>query len=161
MVSGRQIFAESKVQKRRNKTADIKFRYYISCVIDSAPHSNCLLQVKITNGGAGRCVGEFIVSAEHLNRLGSLHGGLTATILDNVTTYALMSKGSHPGVTSSLSVSYLAAAKPGDVIEVDAKTLHAGRKMAYIECVLRNKADGKIIAKGGQTKFVDFNTKTS
>ncbi|EDW68969.2 acyl-coenzyme A thioesterase 13 [Drosophila virilis] len=113
--------------------------------------------VKITNGGEGRCVGEFIVAAEHLNRLGSLHGGLTATILDNITTYALMSKGSHPGVTSSLSVSYLAAAKPGDVIEVDAKTLHAGRKMAYIECVLRNKADGKIIAKGGQTKFVDFN----
>ncbi|XP_064539812.1 acyl-coenzyme A thioesterase 13 [Drosophila montana] len=114
--------------------------------------------VKITKGGEGRCVGEFIVSAEHLNRLGSLHGGLTATILDNVTTYALMSKGSHPGVTSSLSVSYLAAAKPGDCIEVDAKTLHAGRKMAYIECVLRNKADGKIIAKGGQTKYVDFNT---
>ncbi|TDG52895.1 hypothetical protein AWZ03_000438 [Drosophila navojoa] len=117
--------------------------------------------VKITSGGEGRCVGEFTVAAEHLNRLGSLHGGLTATILDNVTTYALMSKGSHPGVTSSLSVSYVSAARPGDVIEVDANTLHSGRKMAYIECVLRNKADGKIIAKGGQTKYVDFNTESS
>ncbi|KAH8398714.1 hypothetical protein KR222_001130 [Zaprionus bogoriensis] len=115
--------------------------------------------VKITSGGEGRCVGEFTVAAEHLNRMGSLHGGLTATILDNVTTYALMSKGSHPGVTSSLNVSYLAAAKPGEVIEVDANTVHAGRKMAYIECVLRKKSDGKIIAKGGQTKYVDMETK--
>lgn len=115
-----------------------------------------MLQIKITSGGEGKYVGEFTVAPEHLNRLGSLHGGLTATILDNVTTYALMSKGSHPGVTSSLNVSYLAAAMPGDVVEVEATTLHAGRKMAYIECVLRKKADGKIIAKGGQSKFVDM-----
>ncbi|XP_017842435.1 acyl-coenzyme A thioesterase 13 isoform X2 [Drosophila busckii] len=115
--------------------------------------------VKITNGGDGRCVGEFTVGPEHLNRGGTLHGGLTATILDNVTTYALMSKSSHPGVSSSLNVNYLAAAKPGDVIEVDANTVHAGRKMAYIECVLRNKATGRVIASGGQTKFVDFEKK--
>ncbi|KAH8302356.1 hypothetical protein KR044_005489 [Drosophila immigrans] len=117
--------------------------------------------VKITSGGEGRAVGEFTVAAEHLNRMGSLHGGLTATILDNVTTYALMSKGSHPGVSSSLNVSYLAAAKPGDVVEVDANTVHAGRKMAYIECELRIKATGKVIAKGGQSKFVDLDTKMS
>ncbi|EDW78829.1 acyl-coenzyme A thioesterase 13 [Drosophila tropicalis] len=112
--------------------------------------------IKITSGGDGRCVGEFTVAEEHLNRMGSLHGGLTATILDNVTTYALMSKGSHPGVTSSLNVSYLTGAKPGDVVEVDANTVRAGRKMAYIECVLRRKSDGKVIATGGQTKFVDL-----
>lgn len=105
-------------------------------------------------------MGEFTVQAEHLNRMGSLHGGLTATILDNITTYALMSKGSHPGVSSSLNVSYLAAARPGDVVEVDANTIHAGRKMAYIECVLRIKENGKVIAKGGQTKFVDLDNKS-
>ncbi|KAL7733144.1 hypothetical protein ACLKA6_004666 [Drosophila palustris] len=115
--------------------------------------------IKITGGGEGRCVGEFTVQAEHLNRMGSLHGGLTASILDNITTYALMSKGSHPGVSSNLNVSYLAAARPGDVVEVDANTVHAGRKMAYIECVLRIKENGKVIAKGGQTKFVDLDTK--
>ncbi|EDV96681.1 acyl-coenzyme A thioesterase 13 [Drosophila grimshawi] len=126
--------------------------------ISKGPNFDRVTQmVKITSGGDGSVVGEFTVTAEHLNRLGSLHGGLTATILDNITTYALMSKGSHPGVSSCLNVSYLSTAKPGDVIEVDAVTLHAGRKMAYIECVLRNKADGRIIAKGGQTKFVDFN----
>jgi len=103
-------------------------------------------------------VGEFTVKEEHLNYEGSLHGGLMATILDHVTTYALMTKGSHPGVSSSLNVNYLAAARPGDVVEVDANTVHAGRKMAYIECVLRIKENGKVIAKGGQTKFVDLNT---
>ncbi|XP_034480847.1 acyl-coenzyme A thioesterase 13 [Drosophila innubila] len=114
--------------------------------------------VKITGGGEGRCVGEFTVEDEHLNHEGSLHGGLMATIVDHITSYALMTKGSHPGVSSSLNVNYLAAAKCGDIVEVDANTVHAGRKMAYIDCVLRIKQNGKVIAKGGQTKFVDIDS---
>lgn len=73
-----------------------------------------------------------------------------------VTTYALMSKPCHPGVSVDLHVTYLKAAKEGDEVIVSAKTLRAGRKLAFIECVLMQKNDGAIIAKGGQTKFVDF-----
>ncbi|XP_075162204.1 acyl-coenzyme A thioesterase 13-like [Haematobia irritans] len=111
---------------------------------------------KITGGGDGRCVGEFTVAKSHLNASGGLHGGYTATVLDNITTYALMSTGAHPGVSVDLHVSYLKSAKEGDVIEVDANTVRAGKKLAFIECVLKKKSDGSVIAKGGQTKFIDF-----
>ncbi|BFF99637.1 acyl-coenzyme A thioesterase 13-like [Drosophila madeirensis] len=119
-----------------------------------------LKMITITGGGEGRAIGEFTVEKEHLNRQGTLHGGLTATIVDNVTTYALMSAGSHPGVTATLNVSYMSAAKPGEVVEIDARTLRAGRKMAYLDCVLRRKSDGRIIASGGQVKYVDFEKET-
>ncbi|XP_017096373.2 acyl-coenzyme A thioesterase 13-like [Drosophila bipectinata] len=112
--------------------------------------------IKITAGGDGRAVGEFTVAPEHLNLAGTLHGGLTASIVDNVTTFALMSKGAHPGVTANLNVSYMAPARVGDLVEIEATTIRAGKTMAYLDCVLRLKEGGKIVAKGGQTKFIGF-----
>lgn len=113
-------------------------------------------QVKITSGGEGKCTAEFTVSSEHLNRLGGLHGGFTATLVDMVTTYALMSKPCHPGVSVSISVDYLKAAKEGDDVLIDANLLKAGKKLAFLECILKHKKDNSIIAKGSHTKYVDF-----
>ncbi|XP_013112075.1 acyl-coenzyme A thioesterase 13 isoform X2 [Stomoxys calcitrans] len=114
------------------------------------------MDFKITGGGDGRCIGEFTVGKSHVNASGGLHGGYTATMIDNITTYALMSAGSHPGVSVDLHVSYIKSAKEGEVIIVDANTIKTGKKLAYVECVLKKKSDGSIVAKGGQTKFVDF-----
>ncbi|KAH8250986.1 hypothetical protein KR026_002777 [Drosophila bipectinata] len=112
--------------------------------------------IKMVDGGNGRAVGEFTVCPEHCNRQGTLHGGLISTILDNVTTYAMMSKGSHPGVTANLSVSFLAPAKLGEVVQIEANTVRAGKKMAYLDCVFKLKSDGRILAKGGQVKYIQF-----
>ncbi|XP_061393830.1 acyl-coenzyme A thioesterase 13-like [Musca vetustissima] len=111
---------------------------------------------RVTGGGDGRCIGEFTIDKSHLNAAGGLHGGYTATMIDNVTTYALMSADAHPGVSVDLNVSYLKSAKEGEEIIVDAKTIKVGKKLAFLECVLKKKSDGSIVAKGGQTKFIDF-----
>ncbi|ALC43348.1 CG16986 [Drosophila busckii] len=135
----------------------LEFAKHIKEIITKATgFERHLEKVAITGGGDGVCTAEFTVSKELLNKGGTLHGGYTATLVDMVTTYALMSKPCHPGVSSSINVSYLAAAREGDVIEIAAKLQHGGRKMAYIDCVLKHKASGKMIAKGGQTKYVDF-----
>lgn len=63
-------------------------------------------KIEITGGDVGRCVAEFTVRKENLNEGGGLHGGFTATIVDNFTTYALLTKeGCNPGVTVDLHVS--------------------------------------------------------
>lgn len=67
-----------------------------------------------------------------------------------------MSADSHPGVTVDLYVNYLKSAKEGENLIVDANVVKKGKKIAFIECVLKNKADGSIVVKGGQTKYVDF-----
>ncbi|XP_054085246.1 acyl-coenzyme A thioesterase 13-like isoform X3 [Zeugodacus cucurbitae] len=112
-------------------------------------------KVQIIDGADGKCTAEFKVEPEHVNRGGFLHGGFTATVVDMVTTYALMSKPCNPGVTVDLHVTYLKAAKEGDTIVVSANTIRAGKKLAFIECVLMQKNDGAIVAKGSQTKFVE------
>ncbi|EDV39893.2 uncharacterized protein Dana_GF24237 [Drosophila ananassae] len=115
-----------------------------------------LNMIQMVDGGDGRAVGEFTVAPEHCNRQGTLHGGLISTIVDNVTSYGMMSKGSHPGVTANLSVSFIAPAKVGDVVQIEATTVRAGKKMAYLDCVLKLKSDGRILAKGGQVKYIQF-----
>ncbi|XP_011214495.2 acyl-coenzyme A thioesterase 13 [Bactrocera dorsalis] len=134
----------------------VDFIKAISNIISkSTGFESTLKKVQIIDGADGKCTAEFKVAPEHLNRGGTLHGGFTATIVDMVTTYALMSKPCNPGVSVDLHVTYLKAAKEGDTILVSANTIRAGKKLAFIECVLMQKNDGAIVAKGGQTKFVE------
>lgn len=50
--------------------------------------------------------------------------------------------------------SYLKGAREGDTVVIDAKAVKTGRTLVYLECELRNKNTGHILAKGSQTKFV-------
>lgn len=111
-------------------------------------------QITITAAGDGKCTAEFKVQPEHLNRGGGLHGGFTATVVDNYTTFALMSNDKPAGVSVDLHVSYLKAAKLGDEVLIDASTVRAGKRLAFLACELRQKADGSLIARGTQTKFI-------
>lgn len=61
-------------------------------------------KVQVTGGDVGRCIAEFVVRPEDVNQMGGLHGGFTATLVDCTTTYALITKDCHPGVTVDLHV---------------------------------------------------------
>ena len=62
-------------------------------------------QVKIVDAGAGKCVAEMEVAEEHTNKGGTLHGGLTATLVDTISTVALMTTGpGNPGVSVDINV---------------------------------------------------------
>ncbi|XP_055686980.1 acyl-coenzyme A thioesterase 13-like [Lutzomyia longipalpis] len=126
---------------------------------DGSFSTTCLKNVEIVAGGEGKIKAEFKVLPEHLNSAGGLHGGFTASLIDILTSVALMSNNSHPGVSVDLRVSYLKGAREGDSVIVDATTIKAGRKMAFLECELKHKSDGSLIARGGQTKFVDLGPK--
>lgn len=57
------------------------------------------------SGGAGRCVCELTVDEEHTNRGGTMHGGLTATLVDSVSTVALMTTEKQvPGVSVDMNI---------------------------------------------------------
>ena len=60
----------------------------------------------IIEAGGGRCICELKVGEEHQNRGGMLHGGMTATLVDVVSTAALMSNdNTGPGVSVDLTIS--------------------------------------------------------
>ncbi len=114
-----------------------------------------LKNLRVVSGGAGRVVCEMTVSEEHQNRVGTLHGGMTASLVDSVSTLALMSTGAPPGVSVELSVSYLRAAAVGDEIVIDSHVLKRGSSIAFLAAEISRKTDNKVLATGKHTKFID------
>ena len=74
------------------------------------------------------------ITPDMCNKWGNLHGGATATIFDNCTTYPIYlarAEGSweNPGVSRTLNVAYLTAVKEGEEVEVEAEVVSIGKRL--------------------------------
>jgi len=107
--------------------------------------------------GNGRVLVRWNVLESQLNAMGTLHGGCTAFLVDHATTVSLIVMDKNierkPGVSVDLSVSYLNAAKEGDEVTLETGCTKLGRKLAFMDAVLKKK-DGTIIATAKHTKFL-------
>ena len=89
----------------------------------------------------------------------TLHGGVTATLVDVVGTLALLGRdATRPGVSVEMNQSFCSAAKEGDVVHCEGKVLRYGKTLGFTEVSIRNTnadgtAGGKLIAVGRHTKF--------
>lgn len=62
--------------------------------------------MNIIEAANGRCVCELKLAEEHQNRGGMMHGGMTSTLVDCVSTSALMTNDdTPPGVSVDLNIS--------------------------------------------------------
>ncbi|XP_044263124.1 acyl-coenzyme A thioesterase 13-like [Tribolium madens] len=113
-----------------------------------------LEKVKILSLGGGKCSAEFKVDESHTNPMGGLHGGFSATLVDCISTYALMTKVEVPNVSVDIHMSYLKGAKIGDDVLIDASLLKTGKSLAFLEVELKNKKNGDLLVKGSHTKFL-------
>lgn len=115
-----------------------------------------LSKFKILTADNGNCTGTLLIEDEHTNPMGGLHGGLSATLIDSISSYALMTheKGAYPSVSVNINASYMKGAKKGDEILIDAKTLKVGNQMAFLDVEIRNNTTGDILVKGEHTKFI-------
>lgn len=64
-------------------------------------------QVEILSAAPGKVVCEMKVEEEHTNRGGTLHGGLTATLVDVISTTAIMyTERGAPGVSVDMNITW-------------------------------------------------------
>ncbi|XP_048057274.1 acyl-coenzyme A thioesterase 13 [Megalobrama amblycephala] len=127
----------------------------MKAVVDSPGFDRVLSKVEILSASPGKVVCEMKVEEEHTNRVGNLHGGLTATLVDMISTTAIMySERGAPGVSVDMNITYMNAAKIGEDILITAQVLKQGRTLAFATVDLTNKANGKLIAQGRHTKHL-------
>uniref|UniRef100_A0A8D8TFX6 Acyl-coenzyme A thioesterase 13 n=1 Tax=Cacopsylla melanoneura TaxID=428564 RepID=A0A8D8TFX6_9HEMI len=139
----------------------------IKRIIESSANSNrfdkCLKGVNVITAGDGKCVAEMKVGKEHTNTYGTLHGGMTATLVDYLSGCALLthnnvlnddSKISHSGVSVDLHITYLRAAKLGEEIVIESNTRKCGKSLAFLDVLIKNKETGALLATGVHTKFI-------
>lgn len=115
-------------------------------------------KVKIVAASAGKVTAELIIDQEHTNRGGTLHGGLTATLVDQISSLAVLAneegEALFAGVSVEMNIQYISPAKIGDVVLIEASTLKKGRNMAFLNVDLTNKISGKLIARGSHVKYI-------
>jgi len=106
----------------------------------------------------GRVVlGGFKVQEEHCNLMGTLHGGISASLVDIVSTIALMKPESQDtkfGVSVNISTSYLSAARENDELVLIGRVIKEGKRLAFLESDILLKNGDKFIVKGAHTKFL-------
>ncbi|NXL58871.1 ACO13 thioesterase, partial [Chordeiles acutipennis] len=124
-------------------------------MVESQGFDRVLRKMKLLSATPGKIVCEMKVEEEHTNRGGTLHGGLTATLVDVVSTAALLyTERAVPGVSVDMNITYTSAAKIGEEILITAQILKQGRNIAFASVDLTNKATGKLIAQGRHTKYL-------
>ncbi|RIA87892.1 putative PaaI_thioesterase family protein [Glomus cerebriforme] len=114
-------------------------------------------KMSITDAIDGKITCELPVEKVHLNRLGSVHGGLLSTLVDVVGSLAIASKGMYStGVSTDLNITFINSAGVGDIITMDSECVKVGKTLAFTTVDLKNKNNGKLIAQGRHTKFVSI-----
>lgn len=85
---------------------------------------------------------KFIIEEEWLNPAKTFHGGMAATLIDDVMGMTIYSLGNETFFTTiNLQLDYLSFALAGDEVVVEAKVLRKGVNIIHIEATMhkRNK----------------------
>lgn len=92
---------------------------------------------------------QYTVRHEMTNSFGTLHGGITAAMIDDAIGATLICYGEpffH--VTINLNIDYFAVAKQGDVLIARTAVIKKGKQIVNAQCEIWNSDRTKLIAKG-------------
>jgi acyl-coenzyme A thioesterase 13 len=107
----------------------------------------CWLNGKLTSVEEGSIALEFVVRQDMTNPVGVLHGGIAATMLDDVVGMMVYALGREFAYTSvNLNCDFLHAARLGDILQVSGRVIRAGKNIIHVEGIITNPED-KIVAK--------------
>lgn len=106
------------------------------------------LGIRLLEIGERHAIMTVTVDERHLNYLGGAHGGLLATLIDTVSFFPqpLLPSGTIC-TTTSLNITYIRPAAPGDILTARSELLHIGRKTASVNARVFNQ-DTKLVAHG-------------
>ena len=97
----------------------------------------------------GDLIFEYEIRKEWLNPSGSLHGGITAAIVDDAIGATVFSFGEHSLYTTINNViDYFSTAHEGQTIIAETQTIKKGKKITNIQCEIWNNSKTRLIAKG-------------
>ncbi|XVF14671.1 hypothetical protein REPUB_Repub09cG0081800 [Reevesia pubescens] len=108
----------------------------------------------------GRLICSFKPPSRLMNGENYLHAGVTATLVDLVSSAAVYTVGaSFTGTSVEINVSFLDAVYADEEIEIEARALRVGKAVAVLSVEFRKKDTGKIIAQGRHTKYLHLPSK--
>jgi uncharacterized protein (TIGR00369 family) len=116
-----------------------------------------LLGFSLDEAEEGRVVFSLEPGEQHYNPIGSVHGGVAATLLDSAMGAAVHSTLPQGSGYVTLEVKFnLVRAITADTgrVVAEGKVIHTGKTVATVEASLRSAADGKLLAHGTSTCLI-------
>jgi uncharacterized protein (TIGR00369 family) len=125
-------------------------RQYIGKEVEGSPSPFMnWLKPEILKVEEGSLAFSYKIRPEMANPFGTLHGGITAAIIDDAMGATLIAYGEEVfHVTVNLSVDYFAVARVGDVVIAETQVVKKGRQIVNIHCDVWNADRTKLLAKG-------------
>ncbi|CAG9823331.1 unnamed protein product [Phaedon cochleariae] len=129
--------------------------HFATYLKNSRYFEKCIQKLKIISAGEGKCTALLKVDEDHINPFGTLHGGLSATLVDTVSSWALLTHDNVivNSVSVDIKMSYLKAAPLGQEVQIDADTIRVGKTLAFLKAYIKNKETGELLVEGSHTKF--------
>lgn len=110
-----------------------------------------LIEYHLQRADKGYAEVSLSVGPKHLNRLGVMHGGVLATLIDTATGFAVAFAESpekmKPAVTLTLNTQFLGQTQEGDQLVAIGRHIGGGKTIAYASAEVR-KADGTLVGRG-------------
>ena len=92
---------------------------------------------------------QYTIRKEMTNPFGTLHGGITAAIIDDSIGATLISYGeSYFYVSINLVIDYISSAREGDEVIAQTSIIKKGNQVVNAQCEVWNKDRSRLIAKG-------------
>lgn len=119
-------------------------------------------QTKLISAAPTKCQFEFKVAERDLNMFGTLHGGISATIVDVLTNLTLIDGKELDGqsniekslgVSTELNISYLGKATEGEIVLFETELIKSGRNLSFLNCVgsVKDSEPEKVVVAGRHT----------
>jgi uncharacterized protein (TIGR00369 family) len=108
-----------------------------------------LLGIKTVHFEKGNVILQLNIEENHINGIQTVHGGVIATLIDNIIGATIASIVNLPSTTINLNIQYLSPAKTG-VLTARANILHLGYKIVTGEGIISD-SENNVIAKGTGT----------
>jgi len=113
-----------------------------------SPYMNWLRPVVIS-AERGQLSLRYIIRKEMTNPMGTLHGGVTSSIVDDSIGATMFSLNENCFYTTlNLVVDYFAPAREGDIILADTIIVKKGRQLINAQCEIWNEKRTRLIARG-------------
>lgn len=102
----------------------------------------------------GRLEFQYTVRHEWLNPAGSLHGGITAAIIDDIIGATMFSLNEKSFITTINNViDYFSTAAENDIIVAETKIIKRGKQFVNAQCEIWNADKTRIVARGTSNLF--------
>ncbi|MFX0171413.1 MAG: PaaI family thioesterase [Candidatus Hodarchaeota archaeon] len=127
----------------KSNSCQLPSRGFVDC-FGCSPYNSKGLKLGIWYTEKG-CMSYYSIPSEYCGFKGLAHGGIIATLLDEVAAWTIIAQLFRVGITRQISIHYLKPIPTGEELEIEGKLIQKDEQNAVVHTYIRSK-EGVLLA---------------